>query len=303
MKTKTNLLSALWTISLLSWSVCPGETLYQLTVQAIGAGGRQSAAGNYSNLGSLGGIGGSTASENGSTVARPGFPGQLFEVVGIFLPDEALVLDEWASCRLSPAANLDDGSTLEVNPADADWTVLSGPVGSIPPDGLLVADNVYMDQPASVRMNYIDQSVELALLIRNVGDDDFGSYAGDQLPDDWQVDYFGVDNPDAGPGKDPDSDGQNNQFEQAAGLDPNNPESRFHLHIENVPGQSTQKRIIFSPRFASREYTVEFQEDFLISSFAPLPASSVADAGLQRTVTDLQATSPARFYRVRITPP
>ena len=41
--------------------------------------------------------------------------------------------------------------------------------------------------------------------------DNFGTYAGDGLGDDWQVQYFGLSNPNAAPLLDPDFDGHNNR--------------------------------------------------------------------------------------------
>ena len=61
--------------------------------------------------------------------------------------------------------------------------------------------------------------------------DNFGSYAGDGLGDDWQVQYFGQNNPNAGPLRDPNGDGQTNAFEDTAGLVPNDPNSRFTFTI------------------------------------------------------------------------
>jgi len=61
----------------------------------------------------------------------------------------------------------------------------------------------------------------------NVGNDDFGSYAGDGLDDAWQVSYFGSDNPNAAPGADPDGDFMSNRGEYIAGTIPTNATSHF----------------------------------------------------------------------------
>ncbi|MEN9021767.1 MAG: hypothetical protein ABF370_14810, partial [Verrucomicrobiales bacterium] len=62
-------------------------------------------------------------------------------------------------------------------------------------------------------------------------DDDFGSYAGDGLPDDWQVQYFGEDNADAGPNVDADGDGDSNLYEYHARLLPNDPTSFLSITL------------------------------------------------------------------------
>ena len=53
----------------------------------------------------------------------------------------------------------------------------------------------------------------LGLFIFNTGIDDFAFYAGDGLDDAWQVQYFGINNPNGLSGADPDGDGQTNYFE------------------------------------------------------------------------------------------
>lgn len=133
--------------------------------------------------------------------------------------------------------------------------------------------------------------------------DNFGSYAGDDLGDDWQFDHFGLDNPLAGPLLDPDGDGQNNLFEFTAGLIPTNPLSRFLITIAPVPGQATQKDIIFDPIVAGRSYTVLTSLDLTNSSWIPLTSSTTSNNDDQRTVTDTSATETKRFYKVEIVKP
>jgi hypothetical protein len=58
-----------------------------------------------------------------------------------------------------------------------------------------------------------------------------GLYESDTLPDEWQRQYFGEDNPSALPEIDADGDGQNNLFESVAGTDPTDAGSRFDLKI------------------------------------------------------------------------
>jgi len=48
--------------------------------------------------------------------------------------------------------------------------------------------------------------------------DNFRSYAGDGLLDGWQVQYFGQNNPKAGPSVDATGTGQTNLFKCVAGL-------------------------------------------------------------------------------------
>jgi hypothetical protein len=99
---------------------------------------------------------------------------------------------------------------------------------------------------------------------------------------------------------DPDGDGQNNFFEFTAGLLPTDGNSRFDFRVEPVPGQPAHRRLVFSPRFAERSYTVEFTSQVGLVPFVPLTNGVVSDNGLERTVTDVNAGASNRFYRVSI---
>jgi len=86
------------------------------------------------------------------------------------------------------------------------------------------------------------------------------------------VRYFGLDNPLAAPGLDPDGDGQDNLFEFIAGLDPTDAASRFRVDIAAVPGQPGQKQVTFSPRLADRTYVVRASADLSAGSWAEITA-------------------------------
>ena len=130
--------------------------------------------------------------------------------------------------------------------------------------------------------------------------DNFGSYAGDGLGDGWQVQYFGLNNPQAGPNVDASGTGQTNMFKYVAGLVPTDPASRFSVWVEPVPGQTAQVRVIFFPRLDGRTYTVKASPSLAAGSWAPLGSSSTTDNGNERTVTDLNASGTKRFYTVEV---
>jgi hypothetical protein len=77
--------------------------------------------------------------------------------------------------------------------------------------------------------------------------------------------------------------------------------SRLSVTVELVPGQATQRRISFSPRYDTASYTVETSAD--LRHWAPLSDFTVTDSGLRRTVTDLAATQSNRYYRVGVSRP
>lgn len=133
--------------------------------------------------------------------------------------------------------------------------------------------------------------------------DNYGTYSGDGMDDDWQIDHFGFDNPLAAALLDPDGDGQSNRFEFAAGLVPTDAKSRFSLRIEKVTGQPGHMRLVFHPRLEGRTYAVQWRLSLVAVEWAPLSAAAVIDAGEIRTVTDPAATSVAKFYRIEITKP
>ena len=133
--------------------------------------------------------------------------------------------------------------------------------------------------------------------------DDYGTYAGDGLPDDWQMQYFGANNPKAGPNVDAEGTGQINLFKYMAGLDPTSPTSRFTFTIQPVPGQSGQKQIVFTPVIAGRTYTVVNKAKLTDASWVALTNTTQSDNGSQRTVTDLSAAGGAKFYEVQVSNP
>jgi hypothetical protein len=133
--------------------------------------------------------------------------------------------------------------------------------------------------------------------------DNYGTYAGDGLPDSWQNQYFGLDNPNAAPNKDVTGTGQNNLFKYTAGLDPTNPASVFRFRVAAVAGQPTQKNLIFSPRYDGRTYTPMYRTNLLSGLWMTLTNTNTSDISTTRTVTDLSATTTQKFYRINISIP
>jgi len=276
---------------------------YSVPADTVDAGGAKATSAAYSNDGSVGGIGGMSATSAPLFTAKHSYVGQLYDVTGVSLSANPLNVNEGTKAQLTGSAVLDDATVLPLASTALSWGVSSGPIASIDPSGLATAGNVYQNTAATVHGDYLGQSGALTLIVLNVGADDFGAYAGDGLDDAWQVQYFGLNNPNATPTADPDGDGQNNLFEYIAGTNPTDPLSTFQFSIAPVAGQPGQQNLIFSPRFPSRSYTVQFRDDLSAGSFAPLLGTATADNGAQRTVTDLNATGASRFYRVQITLP
>ena len=278
---------------------------YSVPADTADAGGRKLTSAAYSIDSSVGCLGGVSAVASPSETVKHGYVGQLYEVTSLAVAASPVTVNEGATRQLGASATLDDATAMTVAAASVTWSVQSGPINSISGGGLATAGAVYQNTSATVRGAFAGHSDIFELLVLNVNDDNFGSYAGDGLEDGWQVSNFGLNNPQAGPANDPDGDGQNNRFEYVAGTIPLDALSKFRLLIETVDGQPSHRDIIFSPRFPSRSYRVEYRPNAAAGAFLPLTGGSisVSDHGVVRTVTDLTATEAERFYRVQINYP
>ena len=275
---------------------------YSVPADSSDAGGRRTASINYSHHGCLGGFGGVGTVAAPPEFAKHGYLGQIYEVTTLVVSANPTNVNEGATRQLAARAILDDASVLNLAPARVGWNPVSGPINSISAGGLATTANVYQDTLATVQGRFSGALGTLGLLVRNTGTDDFGTYAGDGVNDAWQVQYFGVGNPNGGAGNDPDGDGQNNAYEYVVDSIPNDGTSFFRFRIEAVPGQATQRNLIFSPRVPGRIYTPQYTLDLATPApaFNNLAGTATTDIGPTRTVTDLNATETNKFYRVHV---
>jgi hypothetical protein len=209
-------------------------------------------------------------------------------------------VNEGGTRQLATALLLDDATRQLLSPSSVTWSVLSGPL-TVNAQGLATGGPVSAGTSATVRGAYQSLTDTLSLTVLDTGGG--YNYAGDSLPDDWQTQYFGTENPNAAPDADPDGDSWNNLFEYTAGLVPTDAASRFHISIAPVPGQPLQKRIIFSPVNTGRTYTVQTSSTLNTGSWPALTGVTSSDAGSVRTVTDLNAGGARKFYRVEVVKP
>jgi len=255
----------------------------------VDTGGTRVASANYSIEGSsVGGVGGISASANYAT--RHGYSGQLFEVTNLTINAVSSNLNETASVALNPQASLSDGTKL--SPAVLQW-FSGGAIAAVSPTGLVTAAAVYTNLPGMVVGGLGNLGVTRSFWVLDTHPDNYGLYAYDNIPDSWQVQFFGANNP-AGTGSDV-------LFKYTAGLNPTNPASVFSVSLATaVAGQA---QIRFSPRLTNRTYTVQYTTDLASGNYYALPSLAQNDNGDVRTVTDLSATNASRFYRVGITFP
>ena len=291
-------------LALTTSSAAPPRTggNYSQPAESFDAGGGNAASVHYSHTVSVGGLGCGISTFGASAVAKNGFAGQLYEVTNVKLTASPTTLDEGGTSLLQTTATLDDATLLRLSSGEVRWRVFLGPVESIDANGRVQFGNVYQDSFSSIEAGYQRKFAGERFLIRNVGLDDFGLYAHDGIPDLWQVQHFGVNNPHGTAAADPDGDGQNNLFEYLAGLSPTNSDSRFTLEIADLRDLPDQKALILSPRLDSRSYRIEYSTD-LGAGFTALTNAQQIDFGSTRFVLDPDARAPARFYRVRISMP
>ncbi len=276
---------------------------YSVPADTADAGGRRAASAAYTHDGSIGGIAGVGTVAAPVEVAKHGYLGQIYNASSLALSANPTNVNEGATRQLAARALLDDGTTLNLAPAAVAWSPASGPIQSISAGGLLTAANVYENTPASAQGTWRGLAATFGLRVINSENDNFGTYASDGIDDAWQVQYFGVGNPNAGPGGDPDGDEQSTGYEYYAGSNPTDGSSFFRFRIEQIPGQPTRKNLVFSPRVPDRIYAIHYKLDFNSSDWEKLNGFSVSDAGPQRTVTDMNATETNKFYRVEISIP
>ncbi len=279
------------------------STNYTITTDTVSHGGTRTTSAAYTNDGSAGGsVGISTVTTPAETM-KHGYIAQLTEVTALQLAASPTTVNEGSTRQLTATATLDDATTSALLASDVTWSVQSGPLTSISASGLATADIVYQNTAATAQGVYSGITGSLNLTVINTNTDDIPGYSGDGLDDAWQVQYFGLSNPNAAPTQDPDFDSQNNLFEYIAGVIPTNASSRFLISIAAVPDQPQQKNIVFSPRLADRIYTMQTSTTLLGPSWTPLTTFTLSDNGLTRTLTDTNATETRKFYRVDISKP
>jgi hypothetical protein len=301
MKTSTLLI----TILLLTEGARAGtrtSTNYSIITDTTDAGGQRASSTNYSNAGSVNLIAGNSTVAAPAEAVKAGYIAQLYDITGLIVNSAQPSVNENESVQLAAWQLLDDATFLAADANAVMWGAAVAPIASISASGLATAQTVYEDTPASVEGSLGGFTGALNLTVLNVNTDDFGTYAGDGIDDAWQYQYFGLDNPLAAPGLDPDDDGGTNAFEFTAGLVPTDPSSTFRLHLEAIPGQPTRRNVVFSPRLDGRSYIVASCATLGVA-WTPLTTFTESDNGDERTVTDLNATGATKFYRVEITKP
>jgi hypothetical protein len=270
-------------------------------LQAVDGGGARAGSANYTADQSVGGIVGISTVTAPVETAKHGYIGQLTDLAGFAVQPETNAVDEGGSQNLNGVATLDDDSALAVSGSNVSWSAAVFPLFELTAAGLATADNVYEDRTASVTGAYIGVSGTGSFLVRNTGTDDFDTYAGDGLPDDWQVDHFGVGNPEGGPTNNVDGDPFDNTGEWIADTLPTDDTSYFQLTaVSNVLPDDVSVAFESS---SARRYSLEVQADTMTSGWAVVAGqTNLPGADGERWLTDSNAPV-SGYYRVTVAVP
>lgn len=262
-------------------------------------GGGKSESGHISNDAGTGGWSGSASNEAG-IVDRENFAGQLVELVSLQMTASPTNLNEEAQLPMVVRASHSDGTLSSMEDA-VGWSI-TGPIASITPAGLATAGNVYEDTPARVQAEFDGLADAAQLMIFNVGHDDFGLYAADGVPDPWQVDHFGIGNPEGRGSEDPDEDTQDNLFEWGADLNPTSSASFFAMQIDGTGAATGSLSLVIHPVRPNRQYVPLFSLDLVNRPPDTLPSYVQRDEGEDRIITDTDLAGTPKFYTIRIVP-
>lgn len=274
---------------------------YSITPETLDSGGGRGTSADYRMDASSGLIIGVSSAASPVEAHKAGFVAQLPDMVALQLSATPTSINEGTTSQLGATEILDDNTTNGVPASSVVWSVQSGAISGISTGGVANAANVYQDSSAVVQGACAGFARTLNMTVLNVNNDNFGSYAADGLDDAWQVQYFGLNSPNADPTVDADHDSQNNLFEYTTGTLPTDPNSRFFITIALVTGQPGQKNLNFYPTASGRTYTAQFSPDLI--NWQTLTSLTSRDNGTVRTVTDLNATGTRKFYRVLISRP
>jgi hypothetical protein len=280
--------------------LCHAQTQIPPTMSS---GGGTSASTSYEQTSAVGMIGGvSNLSAPLPIRIRQGFPGLLFEIIGLVVSPTAATTNESGTFQLVSNWQTGDGGTMATEPGDLTWHVLGGPAAGVSSSGIVVIDTVYQDSSVVISATGNGFTAFSTLTVLDTIPDNHGTYAADQIDDAWQVGFFGEDNPLGAAGADPDGDGQNNFYEFTAGISPIDPASRFLLSLVPSAAHPEWRYLVFSPRFASRSYQI-LRSDRPDGPWHPLPGGLQSDQGFQRTVIDANPPQGRAFYRIGIVKP
>ena len=263
-------------------------------------GGLRTASTNYAMDGSIGGIGGISSNAVPRETVKQGYIGQLAEVASLTVTASPSVTNEDATSQLGGLAGLDDATLLVLDGSNIIWSLSGFPIGSINPAGIATSLCVYSNTPGTVTGSYLGVTGSCVLLVLDSNPDNYGIYAGDGIPDWWQVRYFGTNNP-QGLACATNCTGQNNLYTYTADLDPTNPASTFA--IVAISNQPPDRLVCFGTTSTGRVYRLLCATNIVSGVWTNVPGANWT-SGLagQMSLCDTNTTA-VQFYRVNVQAP
>lgn len=274
------------------WPAAAGTDIRPAASDLTGGGSRATA--RYTLDDALGGWA-QTGEAGSDTWVKPDFAGSLVDPRDLEIIRPVTQLGEGQSVQLASRIRCDDGSYWSEG-VTAEWSVVSGPLlhsGA----GWVAAQPVYRSSNALVIASGAGLTGQAGLLVLNTHLDNFGSYATDGVDDEWQVHYFGLDNPDGSRGADPDFDGQDNYYEFTAGTRPDAGSDAFELDLRRL---ANTINVGFGPLTTGRTYRVERGTNLVAGGWAGVTNISPVAPEAMVYLTDTQAVDRLQVYRVQI---
>ncbi|WOO40308.1 hypothetical protein [Rubellicoccus peritrichatus] len=203
-------------ISILSMLIAPVcLTGVTLEVSTFSSGSVSSSPGGVTLNSSLGSVGGQ--STVGTTIMRSGYPGQLFEIdsIDVEIPGGGIAeVADNATLQLDAKVTNTDGTTYSASNLAA-WSSGDAHIDSVV-SGLVRPLGVGADTAATIAADYFGESANLGLTVLDIDKDNFitspYNFAGDGIPDDWQLANFSPGSGYASPEASPALDGRVNFF-------------------------------------------------------------------------------------------
>ena len=273
---------------------------YAIAADSVDGGGQPSTSVLYRIDGSIGGIGGISSNAAQFETLKGGYPGQLTEVTNVAVIATPATVNEGSVLQFSGLVGLDDATVSALEGSNILWAAPCFPIASITPAGTATAAIVWSNTCGSVTGAYRGVTGSGWVLVLDSNPDNFGLYAGDQVPDGWQVRYFGPNNP-LGAACATNCTGQNNLYTYTADLDPTNPASS--LQITALSNQPPHHTVCFGTTSTGRVYQLLYATNLANGVWTNLPGQTpVSGLAGQMLLADTNA-APVRFYRVQVRTP
>ncbi len=201
--------------------------------------------------------------QEGTTVMRSGSSGQVYDIDTLVIPSGFEVNDD-SYVQIAATATNTDGTDYSVT-ADATWSSASPEVSTIN-KGILTPSGVFEDTPVSVQAVYRDLVALGTVTILDVDLDNYitspYNFAGDGIPDSWQLAYFKEGSGYASPQASPSLDGRVNYFKYALVLNPVRYESGSVIQTSSVTVDNEDYLLIIYTKPANVLSSIAYQASF-----------------------------------------